>query len=236
MLELANPFPPASYFLHTIIGTLGVLLAVVALAVAKGSRPHVAAGRGFTAAATIAAATAVHFSFTEPSPLAISSSLMMFGLLLGAVLALRAPTARVRFGEWTATALMALAWLVLVLLGAFGLAAWAGLLTPPPGQSAPPLLAVLPPLAYAVFPTWFLLDDLRFRRPGARQRPRAIGRHFSRMAFALAIAVHAPLVSFADDLGIPGWLAFFGPFLLWPLLLAGFRNHPLLRQGRPPSG
>ena len=132
--------------------------------------------------------------------------------------------------------LMALAWLVLALLGGVGLAAVAGLFPPPEGEVAPPLMAVLPILAYALFPTWFLVDDLRFRRAGARRRPRTHRRHFSRMAFALAIAVHAPLVSFADDLDIPGWLAFFGPFLLWPALLFALRRHPLLREPGPVPG
>jgi hypothetical protein len=49
------------------------------------------------------------------------------------------------------------------------------------------------------------------------------------MAFALAIAVHAPIVSFGDDWGIHPVMAFFGPFVLWPLLVHAFRNHRLVR-------
>lgn len=66
MLQLADPFPPVVYFLHTILGTVGVLLAVVALAGVKGSSTHVRAGWGFVAASVVAALTAVAFSVTSP--------------------------------------------------------------------------------------------------------------------------------------------------------------------------
>lgn len=58
-------------------------------------------------------------------------------------------------------------------------------------------------------------------------------RHLSRMAFAFAIAVHAPLVSFAGPLGIDPIVAFFGPFVLWPVIVFVFRGHPLLAPPKP---
>ena len=99
----------------------------------------------------------------------------------------------------------------------------------------PQLSSVLTPLVYSLFPAWFLLGDLRFRRlQGDARRVAGIRQHLSKMAFALAVAVHAPAVTFADDFRIPLLLAFFGPLLLWPAILYGLRDHPLLqRRGRP---
>lgn len=173
MLQLADPFPPVLNFLHIILGTLGVLLAGVALAGVKGSSTHVRAGWGFVAASVIAAFTAIGFSVTSPSPLAVASALMVLALVASAVRAL--------------------------------------------------------PLLYAAFPTHFLLDDRRFRRLGADRAARAYPRHLSRMAFAFAIAVHAPVVSFADDLQLDLYVALFGPFLLWPAILFVLRQHPRLQ-------
>lgn len=232
MLQLADPFPPLLYFLHTILGTLGVLLAVVALAGVKGSATHVRAGWGFVAASVVAALTAIGFSVTSPSPLAVASALMVLALVASAVLALRPMSASVRRAEWTATATMGMAWLILAALGAFALALAAGLASPPPEADVPPLHVLALPLLYAAFPTYFLLDDRRFRRLGADRAARAYPRHLSRMAFALAIAVHAPVVSFADDLQLNLYVAFFGPFVLWPAILFALRQHPRLLAQR----
>jgi hypothetical protein len=66
---------------------------------------------------------------------------------------------------------------------------------------------------------------MRFlRMPDNERRRRRVGRHLSRMAFAFAIAVHAPVVSFADDLNLDPNVAFFGPFLIWPIILWRFRS------------
>jgi hypothetical protein len=44
------------------------------------------------------------------------------------------------------------------------------------------------------------------------------------MAFAVAIAVHAPIVSFGDRLGLNPDVAFFGPFILWPIIVYATRK------------
>lgn len=229
MLQLADPFPPIVYFLHTILGTVGVILALVALAGIKGSSTHVRAGWGFVIASVVAALTAIAFSMTSPSPLAVASALMVLALVASAILTLRPATIAVRRAEWAATASMSIAWLILAALGAFALALAFGLASPPPEAELPPLYVLALPLLYAVFPTYFLLDDRRFRRLGADRATRAYPRHLSRMAFAFAIAVHAPVVSFADDLQLNFLVAFFGPFLLWPAILFALRRHPRLQ-------
>lgn len=232
MLQLADPFPTVIYFMHTILGTLGVLLAIVALAAVKGGTTHVRAGWGFVIGSVAAALTAVAFSVTSPSPLAVASALMVLSLVASAVLALRPASVPVGRAEWAATTVMGFAWLILAALGAFAVALALGLASPPPGAELPPLSVLALPLVYAAFPSYFLVDDWRFRQLGSVRSSRAYPRHLSRMAFAFAIGVHAPVVSFADDLQLNLYVAFFGPFLLWPAILYALRRHPRLRPRR----
>ena len=232
---LAAPFPVLPYLLHTIIGTLGVVLAFVALGLRKGSRSHKDAGRGFVASVAIAALTAILFGVMTGSPLTLASALLVLGLVVGAIVALRPRTTWTRVGSGVGTGLVLLSWLILLPLGLFGVAIILQWVSPPAGVAVPQLSSVLTPLVYSLFPAWFLLGDLRFRRlQGDARRVAGIRQHLSKMAFALAVAVHAPAVTFADDFRIPLLLAFFGPLLLWPAILYALRDHPLLqRRGRP---
>jgi steroid 5-alpha reductase family enzyme len=100
MRAWADPYSPAVYFLHTILGSLGVLLALIALAKKKGGTGHVRSGWGFVIAVGVAACTAIVFSATQQSPLSIASALMVLGLVWGAVLAIRPTSPGVRLGEW----------------------------------------------------------------------------------------------------------------------------------------
>lgn len=217
-MNIWEPFSPAVYFLHTILGTAGVLAAVVALTSSKGSRPHVLAGRVFAVAALVAAGTAIAFSFTVFSIFAVLSSLLVVTLIAGAILALRLRTPRVALGETIALVVMGLCALTLVVMTVLPLLAGA------------PTLMWLQPALYAPFPLYFLWRDVRYRRMRGPERDQAkFGRHLSRMAFAFAIAVHAPIVSFSDDLGLDPLLAFYGPFIIWPLIVLAFRGHRLVR-------
>lgn len=208
-MNIWDPFDPVVYFMHTIVGTLGVAGAVVALAVLKGSRRHVTAGWLFTSAACVAATTAIVFGFTEFSPLALASSVMTFSALAAAVLAVRPNSRAVVMGERVTTGLMGLAflWLSLGVLMSLGSGAW------------------IPPFLYALFPLGLFVSDVRFLRLDEAGRARSrLPRHYSRMAFALAIAVHAPIVSFADQIPVHPALSFFGPFLIWPLIVLTSRR------------
>ncbi|MBL0892162.1 MAG: hypothetical protein IBJ19_16345, partial [Gemmatimonadaceae bacterium] len=167
------------------------------------------------------------FSVTSPSPPAWSGTLRVPATGRGDRLSSRPNPASIKRAEWAATATMGMAWLILAALGAFALAT--GLAAPPPEAEVPPFYVLALPLLYAAFPTHFLLDDRRFRRLGADRATRAYPRHLSRMAFAFVIAVHAPVVSFADDHQLSLYVAFFGPFLLWPAILFALRQHPRLR-------
>jgi hypothetical protein len=83
----------------------------------------------------------------------------------------------------------------------------------------------LMPFLYSLFPLGLLIGDIRFLRLDGQERAAVrLPRHYSRMAFALAIAVHAPIVSFGDDLGLHPAVAFFGPFVIWPAIVFFFRR------------
>jgi hypothetical protein len=56
-MNICDPFRPFAYFLHTTLGVAGILGAILALALTKGSNRHILAGRAFAVAAAIAAAT-----------------------------------------------------------------------------------------------------------------------------------------------------------------------------------
>lgn len=216
-----DPFHPATYLLHTVIGTLGVVGALVALAALKGSRAHVRAGWVFVVAASVAATTAVAFSFTLFAPLAIASALITFSLLGSAVLALRRPTRSVIWGERVTAFVMG--FVALAMAAAIVLTLGAGA----------PVQAMAVEILYVVFPIGFFVADVRHVRARALGRVnRDVARHLSRMGFALAIAIHAPIVSFGDRLGLDPMLAFFGPFIVWPLILYGFRRHRARRAPR----
>ena len=218
-MNVWDPYAPVVYILHTLLGTAGVVAATVALLSLKGGILHVRAGRIFAAFASVASVTAIVFSATRFSPFAVVSALIVLSLVAGAILAVRPRTSLVAVGELATALLMTIAsaaLLVMIVLPLLGGA---------------PLLVVAWPAAYLLFPAWFLFDDVKFLRaePDARRSGR-LRRHLSRMAFALAIAVHAPIVSFGDRLGIDPAVAFFGPFVLWPAILLVFRNHPMLSR------
>lgn len=217
-MNIWDPYNPVVYFLHTLLGTIGVLAAVTAFYSRKGSTWHIRAGLTFTAFAVVASVTAIIFSVTRFSPFAVVSAFIVVSLVGGAILAVRPRTSFVQMGEGATTVLMALALAALLVMIAL------------PLLDGAPLFAVAWPAAYAVFPAWVLWDDAGFLRADADgRRARRFPRHLSRMAFAFAIAVHAPVVSFGDRWGIDPVLAFFGPFVLWPVLVFAFRAHPLLR-------
>lgn len=210
-MNIWDPFHPLAYFLHSVLGVAGILGAIVALAVAKGTNPHILAGRVFAVAAAVAAATAIAFSFTSFAPMAIASAVMMFSTVGSALLAHRHKTSWVAAGELLTTTLMALVLLWLL----YGL-----VLSVPQGG-----LLWIPPLLFAVLCAAFLFNDIRFIKEGdAGRNSKRLPRHFSRMGFAFALAVHEPLVIFADDLSIHPGLAYYGTLLIWPVIVFFFKR------------
>ena len=215
-MNIWDPFHPVAYFLHALLGLGGILCAIVALASTKGSGTHKLAGRLFSVAAAVAAATAIWFSFTNFAPLAIASAMMMLSVVASGILAHRGKQAWITVGEVAAAILMALvlAWLAFGVVQAVshGGVAW------------------IPPLVLALVACGMLVNDIRFigLAPTARESRRLL-RHVSRMGFAFAIAIHEPTVVFSDDLGVPLSVAFYAPLFIWPAIVFYFRNR--IRSG-----
>lgn len=215
-MNIWDPFHPVAYFLHTVLGVAGILCAIVALLVTKGSVAHRSAGVIFAIAATVAAATALAFSFSAFAPMAIASAAMSISAVGSALLALRRKSWSITTGEIAATLLMALvlAWL---LYGAAMSASQGGLLW-------------IPPVLLAAFPAGFLAKDIIFlKQDDASRRSKRLPRHLSRMSFAFTIAVHSPIVVFADRLNVHPSLAFYAPLMIWPIIVILFNGR--LRKG-----
>jgi hypothetical protein len=208
-MNIWDPFHPLAYFLHTGLGVAGILGAIVAMAAVKGTKPHILAGRIFAVAAGVAAATAIAFSFTSFAPMAIASAVIMFSVVGSAILAHRRRSSWVTKGELLTTILMALALLWLL----YGIA-----LSVPQGG-----LLWIPPLVFAALCAAFLVNDIHFLMlDDAGRSSKRLARHFSRMGFAFALAIHQPLVIFADDLHIHPGLAYYGTLFIWPLIFFFF--------------
>jgi len=73
-MNIWDPFHPIAYFLHAALGFAGILGAIAALGVVKGSGAHIWAGRVFALAAAVAAGTAISFSFRSFAPMALASA------------------------------------------------------------------------------------------------------------------------------------------------------------------
>jgi bacteriorhodopsin len=220
-LNIWDPFHPLAYFLHTILGIAGILGAILALAATKGSKPHKLAGRTFAVAATIAAITAIVFSFTTFAPMSIASAMITMSAIGSAFLALRGKSALVAAGELATAILMGLVLLWLL----YGV-----VLSLPQGG-----LSWIPPMLLAIFAGALLVNDIRFMKQNdAVRRTKRLPRHMSRMAFAFAIAVHEPFVIFSDYLNIHPGLAYYGPFIIWPAIVITFNGRT--RKNLLPAG
>jgi hypothetical protein len=210
-MNIWDPFHPFVYFVHTILGGVGLLGALIALSVTKGSSRHVLAGRAFAVAASVVAATAISFSITSFAPMAMASATITLSAIGSALLAIREKSQKVATGELATTILMAA--VVLWLL-------YGGVLSYSQGG-----LLWIPPLAFGAIAAALFVNDIRFMKYDSDVREnKRLTRHLSRMSFAFAIAVHEPIVIFADRLSIHPALAFYGPFIVWPLLFVFFNN------------
>jgi bacteriorhodopsin len=191
--------------LHAVLGFAGILGAVVALAILKGSATHILAGRIFAVAAAVASVTALVFSFTTFAPMAIASAVLLLSVVGSGIFAHRDKNPGVMAGELVTTLMMA--FVVLWLLYGVAIAA-------PLGG-----FLWLPPMFLACVSATLLVNDVRFMKLDyAGRESRRLPRHLSRMALAFAIAVHEPIVVFSDDLNLHPIIAFYGPLIIWPAI------------------
>lgn len=213
-----DPFSPLAYWPHVILGISSILFAVLALSYPKGSRNHRWSGLAFFITMSVAAITAIAFSFVRLAPAALFSCAVVFYGLGTAVLSLRKREGFLRALQYALP-------LIAVLITFASLAAGATAVFALPEAPVPfPVRALIAFLALlvGVFFASLAIGDFRFLRDPAPEKTRRYRRHGFRMAIAATETIRAPFISFGPPLGADGLLSFpvyfFGPFLLVPLI------------------
>jgi len=206
-----------SEVLHLVLGFGAAAAAVIALAVGKGSRLHKQAGWVFVAGMTVAAITAWQFMIARPLPLAMIQATMALYALGTAVLAINPHWRLARSGEWALFALICF-----VMLGVVATAVRLFL------SGTPFFIA---PMTFFLILAYFAVLDWRYLHAGEVARIDRVRRHALRMALAVSETVRAPLLTFADELGLPFQAIVFGSFLLVPLIFFSFAP----RKKPPPT-
>ena len=202
-----GPLDPISHASHVITGFAALAVAMLALIARKGGRVHIISGRIFVAAMLIASVTALIFMFTEFQAPARDAALLAIYSIGSGYLTLQRPTAAVKAAGYLLTALGIFA-LLLMIAGAVEAI-----------RIGSPLIIAF--VTLGAFFVILIVGDLRYFRTEAPSREQTIRRHRHRMAWGVAIALQAPLVTFNAQLGVPFPVAFFAPFLLVPIIAVG---------------
>lgn len=216
----SDPFSPFVYWPHVVLGISSILFAAIAIGSRKGSKQHRQSGLAFAIAMSVAALTAIAFSFVRLAPPALFSSAVVLYGTSAAILTLRQ-----REGALYALQIGMLIVPFAIALGALAAAAAAVLITPPPGVEMPlAIRLIISALALAAASLFaaLALGDFRFLRTVQPSKVRRYRRHALRMSLAVTEVLRAPLISFGPPLGAEGLLSFpvyfFGPFLLIPAI------------------
>ncbi len=211
-----NPF---AYWPHVALGVASVVLAIVALAAAKGSRVHRIAGVAFSVTMGVAASTALLFQFDRPGGAAAVSALTaLYGIGTGAL------GVRPRAGALRALELASMLIAPGLALFCWGSLAMFGLQGIPPGREAEAYSMFAGVVVLALIYSAFVYGDVRYLRAKNVTPARLQRRHAVRMATAATEVVRAPLITFAPPLfgGATFPVYFFGPLLLIPLIYVTF--------------
>lgn len=209
-LTTAAPFDPISYYIHIIIGVVGLVAGMIALLTKKGSQPHILAGRTFAICVVIVSITsAVLLSVRMIPPLMMAAMTAVYAVGT-AILALRTATPNVKKIEYGLSIAECLVIAVFVYIS-----------IPQVMQGNIPPIG---PLAILAIPIILLVGDYNFYR-NPEQRPRMrVFRHLSRMIWALIVAIRAPIVEFNVVLQIPTPIILFAPLIVAPVLIVLFRS------------
>ena len=215
MLE-SDPFNPFVYWPHVVLGVSSILFAAIAIGSRKGSKRHRQSGLVFAVAMSVAAVTAITFSFIRLAPPALFSAVVVLYGISMAILTLYRREGALRLLQAGMSVVP-----VVIALGALAAAAAAALIPPPPDvEVSLAMRLTISALALTVASSFAALaiGDFRFLRAAQPSRARRFRRHALRMSLAVTEVVRAPLISFGPPLGAEGFLSFpvyfFGPFLL----------------------
>ncbi|HEX6218861.1 MAG TPA: hypothetical protein VFZ35_06265 [Sphingomicrobium sp.] len=201
-----------NHILHLVLGFGAAAAAIVALAAGKGSRLHRRAGWVFVTGMSIAALTAWLFMIARPLPLAMIQATTALYALGTAILAINPHWRNARSAEWALFALICFIMLGVVATGVRLYLSGAALF--------------VAPIVFLLILGYFALLDVRYLRSGAVSRIDRVRRHALRMALAVSETVRAPMLTFADELGLPFPAIVFGSFLLIPLIYFAFAPKP----------
>ena len=193
-----------AFWAHIIIGFIALAAVLVALGARKGSTVHRFSGAIFLIGMGIAAGTAIYFATIQPSMPAIFDASLMICAGGSGLLALQPSTLPVKIAEGALTFFAGLAGLLLLVIGSSFML-----------QGNPNFI---PAFIHGVVFSTLAVTDVRAKIL-RRRESRRYHRHMSRLAWAIAIGVYAPLFTFNDVFQIPGAALYLGAMSLGPLIM-----------------
>ena len=196
-----------AYWAHIIIGFIALTSVLVALGARKGSTAHRFSGAIFLIGMGIAASTAIYFLTIRPSIPAVFDATLMICAGGSGLLALQPSTLPVKIAEGALTFFAGLAGLVLMAVGLNFML-----------QGNPNFV---PAFIHGVVFSTLAGTDVRAKIL-RRRESRRYHRHMSRLAWAIAIGVYAPLFTFNDVFQIPAAALYLGAMSLGPLIMVLF--------------
>lgn len=199
------PFDPVSYYLHMVIGLIGLIAAIIAFSSRKGGPRHVFAGRVFAVCILIVSLTSVVMLLVRVAPPLIVSTAAAIYAIGTALLALKPSSALVRSGEIGLAVIQILA---IILFLSIAIPEVAAGTIPPIG-----------PMVIIAIPIFLLFGDINFFMKSKQRRVLGVRRHLSRMIWAFVVAVRAPIVEVNGSLQIPVPVILFLPLLVAPMII-----------------
>lgn len=200
-----SPFGPLSYYTHMIIGTLGLIAAIVAMSVTKGNRIHIWAGRMFIFSIMIVAITSLAMLSLRMAPPLLVAALTAIYAVATAYLALKPATKAVKRSEYGLFFVECAVLVVFMIMAGANIAA---------GNINP-----IGPIVIAFIPMILLAGDINFFRKSDQRSRLRVRRHLARMIWAFVIAIRAPITEFYQELSLSVGIILFAPLVIAPAMI-----------------
>lgn len=183
------PFDPISYYVHIVIGLIGLFAAITAFSARKGGPVHIGAGRVFAVCILIVSVTSIILLSVRTAPPLIVSTAAVTYAMGTALLALRPARKWVMISE-IGLALFQIAAVIIFLQFAVD-------------EVMNGTIPLIGPIVILVIPAILLAGDINYFRQYNQRHKLRVRRHLSRMIWAFVIAVRAPLVEVNGTLQLP---------------------------------
>lgn len=207
-LTTSLPFGPVSYYLHIFVGLIGWFAAIGAIISRKGSPSHIWSGRIFILSLVIVVVANFFMLAVRLSPPLLLAGIVCLYAMAGGYLALKKPSRAVVVSEYLLFLVQMLI-LTVFLANAIPLAV---------ADKIPVYGLVL----LLIVPVILLVADIHFFLNHRQRAKLRLRRHLSRMAWAIVVAVRAPLTEVYINLGISELAVVTLPLLIAPILILGF--------------